>query len=553
MTPTTMIATSLVIALTLGCGGTRTPAATEPSSSTAPPPPASYAFEVGPIPLHGERLQPHALSTLEWPRVAPNRSLAAQQRRFDSARNDAKEKEGQDLATLLWYSEPGNSDAAKPAREKARLVLRELTRRGSASEATLEMLTVSERAVGDDAAAITVYDQLILRFPTSSRHWRYRAVRAWLELRHGTLDRAKEILTGADLGAAATPSAVQYVTAWIRFRSGDLVGAHAQSVIASQTWSDLASWDALRNEVYLLGAFAGAKPEYMLQVLDDLIKGPPRREQGTLKVRTKTVVKGGKRTDVTEESVISYSRSWEIVSLGEAYLRAGRTGDAETIISKALGDKPFTSGRAELVLANIADLTGRPLDAAAHLEAAATHVAGADVSNSAGDTASMKQELASRTLALARGYRAFFAVTGVRSYADAAGKLFALYATLPARADAADVATEAARLGDVREVATPSDYRAAVVDGWTGRTALLDACVERTVQADPTAGGAVIVAAHSSADGQLTLDSLQPEAGEQGLAAIAACVRDRVLAWRMPWPTPTGRVSLTVKFDAALR
>ncbi len=552
MYPITMTAMSLVIALTLACGGTRAPAATEPSSTASLPPP-SYAFEVGPIPLQGEQLQPHALSTLEWPRVAPNRSLAAQQRRFDSARKDAKEREGQDLATLLWYSEPGSSVAAKPAREKARAVLRDLAGSGSASEATLEMLTVSERALGEDAAAVAVYDQLILRFPTSNRHWRYRAVRAWLELRQGTLDRAKEILTGADLGAAATPSAVHYVTAWIRFRSGDMAGAHAQSVIASQTWSDLASWDALRNEVYLFGAFAGAKPEYMLQVLDDLIEGPPRREQGTVKVRTKTVVKGGKRTDVTEESVISYSRSWETVSLGKAYLRAGRTEDAATIITRGLGDKPFTSGRAELVLANIADLTARPLDATAHLEAAAAHLAGADVSNSAGDTTDMKQELASSTLALARGYRAFFTVTGVRSYADAASKLYALYATLPARADAADVAREATLLGEVRQVATPSDYRAAVVDGWTGRTALLDACVERTLQADPTSGGAIIVAAHSSADGKLTLDSLQPEAGEQGLAAIAACVRDRVLGWRMPWPTPTGGVSLTVKFHAALR
>jgi hypothetical protein len=512
----------------------------KPSTTTAPdtvqPPAAPMPFELKTnAVVEASVLMPEALINFEWPALPINRSVDAQRRRFTSAGRGAKQREAAQLATALWFSEASGSDADRAAREAARTVLREVTAGGGASETVLWMLTIAERSLGDLTASKNVYDELILRFPQSPRAWRYRAVRAWLELRDKNHLRAGEIVNGADLAAQATPSAVHYVAGWIAMRRGQPTEGHALLVTAVQRWPDLWSWDAIRQEAFQLGAIANAKPDYMMQVASEIVNGPPRREAGTTNKRMRTVVRSGKRITVSEETTIKYRKEWLGLELGRAYVRFGRLEAARQVLEGSRGGDPATDASIEHELMMLAVAANQPAAVATHADAAKAAFAKAMVDSSAADVREQNATFIADLARLASEYRGLAQVTGLddfRAAGDALGS------------NAGSTASPAAPL-------TPDLYRAAVIDtqlAWS--TPRLRACYELPLQSQPAFSGTVSFKLVPGENGRATLSQLSPDAGDDGMASVARCVANVVADWRMTPAAgaPATTAAITVEF-----
>lgn len=503
-----------VCTLLVACGGTPKPSTTTTTETVQPPAPKPFELTATAV-VEGQVLLPEALTNLEWPAPPIDRSVAAQRRRFTTAGRDAKQREAAHLATALWYSEPSGSEADRTARDAARTTLREVAAGGGASETVLSMLTVAERALGDFAASRSVYDELILRFPQSPHAWRYRAVRAWLELRDKNHSRASEIVTGADLAAQATPSAIHYVAGWIAMRGGQPTEGHALLVTAVQRWPDLWSWDTIRQEAFQLGAIAGAKPEYMLQIAGEIVNGPPRREAGTTNKRIRTVVRNGKRTTVSEETTIKYRKEWLGLELGRAYARFGRMESARAVLEASRGGDPATDASLEYELMMLAAAANQPAAVATHAAAAKAAFAKAMVDSSAGDVREQNDAFTADLQKLANGYRELAQVTGLDDF-RAAGETLGSSAASPAVSPTHDI------------------YRAAMLDtqlAWS--TPRLRACYELPLQTQASFSGTVSFKLIAGADGRATLSELSPDAGDVGMASVARCVAKVVADWRM--------------------
>lgn len=541
-----ILSTSILFA----CGGGKstpppaTPATAVPSgTSEASTPPALVAFEMSvKATLDSTTVLPGALTSLEWPATPITRSVAAQQRRYAAAGPDARQREAADLATALWYAEPTGSDAERAAREEARKVLREVVAAKGASETVLWMLTVAERAMGDVAASGQVYDELILRFPRSPRAWRYRAVRAWIDLRGGDHARAAEIIDGADLAAASTPSAVHYVAGWIALRRGQATEAHALLVTAMQRWADLWSWDTVRQEGFAVAAIAGASPAYMLQVAAEIANGPPRREAGTTNKRIRTVVRDGKRITVTEETSIRYEQEYLGLELGRAYATWGRFEEAKAVLERSRGGSPSTDAAIERELMLLAASANQPAAVAAHAGAAKAAVQQAKSDVGAGELEQLEAALARDVERLAAEYAAFAGVTGLAAFGDAAQAL--------AASNGAETAAPAA----TAQAATADEYRARVLDAqlaWT--TPRLRACHAIVAQQGEPADGVVSFQLVPGADGRAEVSGLAPEAAEAGVGAVARCVAVVAASWHMMPAEGASETRATIELELRTR
>ncbi len=472
--------------------------------------------------LEASVMLPHALSSLEWPAPPVDRPVATQRRRFAAAGPDARQKEAAALATALWYSQASGSAAETTAREEARTMLRGVVAAGGASETVLAMLTVAERALGDAPASAKIYDELILRFPQSPRAWRYRAVRAWLELQAQDTQRAAEIVDGADLGSAETPSAVYYVAGWIALRQGEQTKAHALLITAIQRWDDLWSWDTVRHEAFQIAALAGVKPDYMRQIVAEVVNGPPKREAGTTNKRIRTVVRNGRTTRVTEESSIEYSKEWLTLELGQAYAKWGNATDATELLQHAVGGDPYTNAVVSYELMKLALAENHPAAVVAHARATQRAITKAIAESSASGVGELEAALEATSARLAAQFATFAQFSGIAEYRDASVALATIGKIQP----------------PVPTQPSSAAYQRGVLDAqlaWT-RSRLL-ACYAAPLQSQAAFDGSITFDLTPGEHGAAILANLTPAAGDAGLARVAGCVSRVIASWRLP-PAP---------------
>jgi tetratricopeptide (TPR) repeat protein len=440
---------------------------------------------------------------------------------------ESRSREVEDLATLLWYSEPSGSPAERTARTEARTLLQDLAKAGTASETALFMLAVAEITLGDAVASAATLDELILRFPQSPRMWRYRARRAWLELRAHNPPRAAEIIQGADLAAESTPSAVHYIAGWLAYDRGDRAHGYSELVAALEEWADLWSWDTLRTETYQLAALADASPDYMKDVIAATTNGPPRRNEGTASRRIRTVFRNGRRTTVVENSTVQYSRPSLYVELGQAYERWGKLAEASAVLKEAIADDPMAAIAANRELMQIAVAENHPAEAAELARSTAAALARADGTI---DVFDMKVKLGQAVKRLAVQYRAFADVTRDAEYRAAAEQLLQLV-TRPKD-----------------DVAAADPYRSAVIDAqleWMKPR--LTSCYAVALQREPDLAGTVAFEVSPAADGGAAVTKVEPGAADHGLGSIGACVAKIVADWRMSQAPMAQRTKVRVE------
>jgi hypothetical protein len=123
----------------------------------------------------------------------------------------------------------------------------------------------------------------------------------------------------------------------------------------------------------------------MLQIADEIVSGPHKREAGTSTKRIRTIVRDGKRTTVTEETTIRYEKEWLGLELGRAYAMWWRFDDAKTVFERSRGGDPATAPTIERERMLLAASANDPGAVAAHAEAAKVALDKAMTASRAGD------------------------------------------------------------------------------------------------------------------------------------------------------------------------
>jgi hypothetical protein len=151
----------------------------------------------------------------------------------------------------------------------------------------------------------------------------------------------------------------------------------------------------------------------MLQIAGEIVNGPPKREAGTTNKRVRTILRGGKRTTVTEETTIKYEKEWLGLELGRAYAAWGRFEHAKTVFERSLGGDPATNAAIERELMLLAAASNEPAAVAAHAEAAKAALDKAMTDSGAGDVHELGSALTKDLERFAAEYAAFAGVTGL--------------------------------------------------------------------------------------------------------------------------------------------
>jgi hypothetical protein len=91
-------------------------------------------------------------------------------------------------------------------------------------------------------------------------------------------------------------------------------------------------------------------------------------------------------------------------------------------------------------------------------------------------------------------------------------------------------------------------YAARLVDLLPSRRDDAETCVATGRAAEPALAGTITVRIEVDRDGRVDGASADPPAGETGLAAVAACLEDRVRAWSLPPRQRRGVARVTLVF-----
>lgn len=518
-----------------------------PTVASAQPPPQHLVFNVPPIAIAEEPQIPRALTRLEWPVVAPDRALASQRRRVRRATEQELIREQLALASLLW----DRDNATEESRLEARGLLRELVDKGAPTEPNLAMLSIAELTLGDIDGTRRALDDLILRFPRSERHWGYRAARASLAMESGDLVKAGQIINGADLESTDTPAEVFYVTGWLEYRAGNYPQAYALLSRAARNWVDLDTWDFLRDELYQFAAMADVAYADSSKLIDSLLSGPPRRVGGTRTIRTRTMVSGGKRIVMTRQTGTTYSKSWELVQLASAYLRAGNLEDARAALPStlAVSDFPGATAVGSVMLSEILDAERKPEESARTLIDAWRALGAAEDQYEDAAMVELSRRIMDEGPRLADDYERIFQATGDLAYARGAATLFGWLAENEAYGATQEARDRASELAQAAGATPPrADYDEAIAAALARRGRVsLRPCYFRALQQAPSVRGTVTLSIELSNERATVSSSPGPD--DPSLGAVALCAVKAARLWSMPGIDGAGKVTINVPVE----
>jgi hypothetical protein len=234
----------------------------------------------------------------------------------------------------------------------------------------------------------------------------------------------------------------------------------------------------------------------------------------------------------------------DLYAMHNAFFLAGRYAEAAQLLDKAvatLGDKAPKNDVAAFHFKH-AEYGLRGPDPKAVAEALKVSLtASADCGDACKDVAAASSDFIG---ALATMFHAFYAVSMDERYYEASRDLYATYAGLPGRADAADKKKLADELEQTKKNAKPgtgthnADMIGRVLK-WHDQEA--QACYEAFLQGDATLAGAVKLTLEIGADGAVTGATTDPAAGKDGLAGVAGCITERARSWTFPSRTMLGK------------
>ncbi len=501
----------------------------------APPPPTppaevkptteDLAAEIQKVPLTGTLFRPEGLPPMSLPLVRPTRRVTVDQQRAtwkkvnksSRATLAARATEAQLLASLLWEAGLRARPADRPAmiaEARAALAAVHATAAGQLDASTLELAAALALAVNDHAAATPYLDELLARFASAPIASIVRAQRAFQLMVGGDDAAAAALLAGLEPTVEAPELA--YVIAWSRFRARALPGASAAIAAAIKGWRSETFRKPVMRDFLIITARAGTLPAEAMTTISALDWAPAK-----LKGEPRTVAVRNLHYDL-------------VYKLSQSYGFAGRPELAVATIELALGVIGAAAQPADVVVyrleqaeyARRAGALERVGDAWAIAKAALDACTACPVA----DRTAFGDLLKTRAVEL----HTVFATTGDPSYRDAAKTLYALFATLPERADAAEVTRYASDFAATTVPESGAQYADGLLAPLSVRLQEVAACYDEVLQGDRTVGGTLALTLEIDQGGMVSGATTEPAAGDSGLAAVGRCVEGRARAWRLP-------------------
>jgi hypothetical protein len=525
----------LVIGLWAACGGgtAEGPKATGGGGPGAKPSAAGdVSFEVPPIEIKGVLFEPDALGRPGMPLVDAKRATTIEKQKvvLDKTKDPVqKQAQAAIYATLLYRK---SKDA--PAAEQTKLITdaRQALRDAAAAagdkvdEVTLRLLGSYELILGDFAAAEKAWGSLVEKAPKDKDVLFNRAWWAYSLLMQ--FKNAEALAAVKDQALTEKQPELAYVTAWAKWRTGDLPGAWQAIVTAAKGWGSNAGKEGLDRDVLL---FAGRTNATLADAIAQLtpIFGKAKDQQYEL-----------------------------LAKLGlQSYQFAGRWTDGVAAIDKAIaleGDK-VPPNDLPVLRSTQADYTVRlddPVTAAKLAKQALDALPACGTKCTDKD----KENLVESVYIMGRLFHILYATAHDDRYYQPAHDLYAASIPLITMNDA--VRAQATKDSSFLE----GSFKAMKVGAGThdkdaigallGRhNQEVQACYEQGLTANAKLVGTLVVNLESDQTGAIKGVATDPKGGLDNMAMVAACVAARAKAWTLPkrangtGPAGTTRIKLT--------
>jgi tetratricopeptide (TPR) repeat protein len=509
-----------------GCGGAATKTdKTTPGSTETTASGADAAVEVS-IPIIGERYVPDALGRPGMPLVEGKKKLPVdKQRAAIEKTKDPEDLEvlSQVLATTLYQAAKAEKDPAKQSAgiDDARTVLKQAVEKNggkAVDENTLKMLGTIAFIKADYAAAEQAWSDLVKLKPKAAD---INESRTWWG--HALLLQNKNAAAVAAMSELApTPTAPEaaYITAWAKFRTGDMAGAFQAIGAANKGWKEPSSKGAVASDYMLFATYANAS-------LDESIAA--------------VVAAIGKESEAPA-----------LINLSRLLHSAGRYTDAIAAVEKVLAGGKITKIEVptlrvqQMVSALTADM---PKESAAFGKQALDALAacGADCSKNL-------EAIRMQVRNTAQRFHSNYATSQDDRFYQPARDMYA--AVAQAGDGSADLASQAKGIDTVKANVAAGKLqskgihdKSVVIDTMQLHQFEVKTCYEAVLAGAPAVGGGVALTLEFDMKGAVTGATTNPAAGVADLSAVASCVVEHARTWRLPARGTPGVTRATIKFE----
>ncbi len=494
---------------------------------------ADVTLEIGPsdsTTIKGVYFEPEAMGLPGMPMVQAKRKMTIDKHRAEIQKAKdpvVKQAEAAIVATMLYErSKNETGDAQKKTREEARQVLRDVQAAvaDKVDETVLRMLGTYELILDDPAAAEKAWAALVTMSPKDKEAPNHRAWWAYTLLKQGKNAEALEVVKNDQLSEKQPELA--YVTAWAKWRTGDMPGAWAAMVTAAKGWGGLPNLDIVQRDLILFAGRTGVDMQKALPDLKALLgKAPDQQYKIYSDLGLKAYQFAGRWTDA-------------IAALEAAISAGGAKVPPEDLPTLRYFEAIFT-----VPLDDPAKATQFAKQAIEALPACGQKCQGKDTEN-----------LVLSVYGLARLFHLQYAMSVDERYKQPALDLYnAVVDKIPNAATNAQASKERDQLQR-----TIQAYAKKPPEGTHDKQAIgpllshhnqeVQACYEQYLSANAKLAGPLTLNLESDQTGTIKGASSDPKAGQADIAGVASCVIERAKTWKLPTRTKVGSTRIKISY-----
>jgi hypothetical protein len=484
------------------------------------------------VTLNGSYFAPEGMDRLDFLLAHGKKktTLDKQRAAVKKAKPETRAGEAAILATMLYEASNKEADDTKRATllEEARKTLADTA---AAAPDQADVLLYHDLAclsidVGDTDGAIAALDAAVKKAPTDAATADRKAYLAYYLVRAGKNDDAAAAVAGMTPSADHPEQA--YAIAWAAWRTGDKATARAGMAAAVKGWKRMAFLPAIKRDVLIFAARADASVDEALDMAKSYSALVSQEANGQ------------------NQELLAM-----LVYMNQAYSFVGRTADSSALIDKIFSEiKSLTKTdvpKLHLQQADAARILGDTEGLVAHVGQAvdALKNCGADCQGQ------VDADAAKLVFNLARLSALFYNTAQDERWFTAMDALYADYLQIPGITDATAVQTELKGLDQghahAKKGAGVHDKDAVNYVLQPHAPEVLG-CYDDQLQKDPTLSGNLKLTLEVADTGKVSGKNADPGAGEQGLAAVAACALDHAAEWAFPSRTKPGTTRVTVSY-----
>ncbi len=504
------------------------------SGSAKPTGPGDVSFEIQAQEIKGLTFEPAAmgLMTPGMPLVEAKKktSIDKQRQAFDKTKDPVqKQAQGAILATMLYQqSKTAKGDDKTKLYQDARQVLNDAAKAAGdkVDEITLRLLGSYELLLEDYPAAEKAWGGLVAKSPkdkdllTNKAWWAYSLLKQY--------KNAEALTAIKDETLNEKVPELSYVTAWAKFRTGDLAGAWQAIVLAAKGWGTNPGKDALDRDIFLLAGRTDTAMPDAVTALSPIY---------------------GKNKDQQYEL---------LAKLGlQSYQYAGRWADGVTALDKALeiiGEKVPANDR-PVIRYTQADYTVRlddPERAAKYGIQAVDALPGCGAKCSDKDKANIVLGVS----VMGKLFHVLYANAHDDRYYQPAHDIY--QATVSkitddaARADAMKGADYLEKSFKSMKAGVGTHDKGAVGALLARHNQEVQACYELGLASDPKLVGNLVLNLESDQEGGIKGVATEPKGGLAGMSFVASCVSERAKGWRITRRAQPGTTRIKIPYTMSL-